>query len=58
MRTVLWLLTIVGSLFGAIYCIAALSVAKSAMQEAAWAAIAVAFAVIPYCLARAVSEIW
>jgi hypothetical protein len=57
MRTLLWLLTVVGSLFGALIGIVGVLTAHGAPQEAAAAAVAVACAVIPYCLARAVSEL-
>jgi hypothetical protein len=57
MRTLLWLLTIAGSLFGALIGIVGVTAAHGAPQEAAAAAVAVACAVIPYCLARAVSEL-
>lgn len=53
---VLWILTIISSLCGALYFISGLLMSRSAPQEAASAAGAVAFAVIPYCLARAWSE--
>jgi NhaP-type Na+/H+ or K+/H+ antiporter len=49
---------IAGCLFGAFVGVVGVLVAKGAPQEASAAAIAVACAVIPYCLARAVSEIW
>jgi ammonia channel protein AmtB len=57
MRTLLWLLTILGSLFGALVGLVGVLGANGAPQEAAAAAIGVACAVIPYCLARAVSEL-
>ena len=56
MQTFLWILVIIGSILGGLAFFIGLSAANSAPQEAAAAAIAVAFAVIPYCLARAVSE--
>ena len=43
--------------YAALQTIFGLRVATSASQEAAGAAMGVAFAVIPYCLARAVSEL-
>ena len=51
----LWSLTIVGSIFGAV-AVAIGVTAPGAPQQAAAAAIGVALAVIPYCVARAVSE--
>jgi hypothetical protein len=57
-RTMLWLLTIAGSLFGGFIGVVGVFAAKGAPQEASAAAMAVACAAIPYCLARAVSEIW
>jgi hypothetical protein len=45
------------SLFGGIRLIEGLIVADSAPQQAAAAAMAVAFAVIPYCAARAIQEL-
>lgn len=57
MKNVLWALTIIGSLLGGLTTLVGVVAAKGAPQEAAAAAIGVAFAVIPYCLARAASEI-
>ncbi|WP_340619342.1 hypothetical protein [Xenorhabdus siamensis] len=55
---ILWLAVIICSVAGAmIGLIPALTVAESAPQEAAGAAVAVACAVVPYCIARAVSMI-
>ncbi len=51
-RTMLWLLTIAGSLFGGFVGVVGVLSAKGAPQEAFAAAIAVACAVIPYCLNR------
>jgi NAD(P)H-hydrate repair Nnr-like enzyme with NAD(P)H-hydrate dehydratase domain len=56
MQGILWVLTILGSLFGAVVLVAGVLNANGAPQEAAAAAIGVGCAVIPYCLARAVSE--
>lgn len=56
MLKLLWILTIVGSVLGAGIVLLGMSTAKGAPQEAAAAAIGIGFAVIPYCLARAVSE--
>jgi len=57
MKKFLWILTISGSIIGTAVLALGLPAAKSAPQEATVAAIGIAFAVIPYCLARAVSEI-
>ena len=56
MKKVSWIITIIGSAIGLLTLIATLLGSNGAPQEAAGAAIAVAFAVIPYCLARALSE--
>jgi hypothetical protein len=50
----LWLLTIIGCVAGLFVLFFTLVGASGAPQEAAGAAIAIAFAVIPYCLARSV----
>ncbi len=51
-----WNLTRIGSVLGALFLVFALTIANGAPQEASAAAIAIAFAVIPYCMARAVDE--
>jgi multisubunit Na+/H+ antiporter MnhE subunit len=51
-----WVLSILGSILGAIILFFTLTTSKGAPQEAAGAAIALAFAILPYCLARAVTE--
>lgn len=56
MKKFLWSLTTAGSIIGAFILFIGLFTAKGAPQEASAAAIAIAFAVIPYCLARAASE--
>jgi len=56
MHAFAWILTIVGSVLGMIALAGAL-LAGSAPQQAALAAIAVGFAVLPYCVARAVTEL-
>lgn len=56
MRKFLWILTIVGSILGALTMFFGVMGATGAPQEAAAGAIGLAFAVIPYCLARATSE--
>ena len=57
MKKLLWFVTIIGSMLGGLVMFVGVNEAKGAPQEAAAAAMAVAMAVIPYCLARAVSEI-
>jgi sugar phosphate permease len=52
----LWVLTAIGSVLGGLVVIIGVIAAHSAPQEAAAAAMGIAFAVIPYCLARATSE--
>jgi len=56
MKKTFWIISIVGSGLGLLTLIGTLGGASGAPQEAAGAAIAVAFAVIPYCVARAISE--
>jgi len=56
MEKILWKITIVGSVLGLSTLFMTLMGASGAPQEAAGAAIAVALAVIPYCVARAFSE--
>ena len=53
----LWALAIVGAIIGATTFIGTAMTADSAPKEAAGAAMALGFAVIPYCFARACSEI-
>lgn len=57
MTKFLWTLTILGSVLGAVTAAIGVVAAKGAPQEASAAAIGIALAVIPYCLARAVSEL-
>jgi hypothetical protein len=57
MKAFLWALTIIGSVLGGFISVGGVLAANGAPQEAAAAAVGVACAVIPYCLARAVSEI-
>ena len=52
----LWVLTILGSILGALAAGSGIMLASGAPQEAAAAAVGIAFAVIPYCLARAAPE--
>lgn len=53
-KVVLWILCALGSVAGGFALLLALGAAKSAPQEAALAAMAAAFAVVPYVFARAV----
>lgn len=57
MKTLLWIVTIAGSIFGGLILALGLLFANGAPQQAAVAGISISLAVIPYCLARAVSEI-
>lgn len=57
MQTFLWILTIIGCFIGGLVLVVGWIAATGAPQEAAAGALAVGCAVIPYCLARAVSEI-
>lgn len=56
MKKKLWIATIVGSILGALIALVGMF-APGAPQVASMAALGLAFAAIPYCLARAVSEI-
>jgi len=56
MKKFFWIITAISSVLGALTAIGGVSAANGAPQEAAAAAMGVAFAVIPYCLAKAVSE--
>ncbi|MDR2196266.1 MAG: hypothetical protein LBE50_06775 [Gallionellaceae bacterium] len=55
-KKILWIITVVGSVLGGLMALIGIFASKSAPQEAAAAAMGLALAVIPYCLARAVSE--
>ena len=57
MEKFLWILAIIGSILGGLIALIGVAAASGAPQEAAAAAMGVAFAVIPYCLARAASEV-
>jgi hypothetical protein len=52
-----WLITFVGALVGGLFLLIAFFGSNGAPQQAAGAAIGIGCAVIPYCLARAVSEL-
>ena len=56
MKKTLWKITLGGSVLGCLILIITLFAAESAPQEASGAAIAMAFSIIPYCMARALSE--
>ena len=56
-KRVLWVLVVVGALCGVYIMVQTFRKAETADEQTACAAIAIAFALIPYCLARAVSEI-
>jgi len=57
MRNILWILTLLGALGGGLTLLGVTFSANGAPQQAAGAAMAAALAVIPYCLARAFSEL-
>lgn len=57
MKALVWTISVLCSLFAGYMHVSGLMEANSAPQQAAVAAMAVAVAIIPYCLARGVSEI-
>lgn len=57
MRITGYVLTILGTVIGGFTFFNALLVADSAPQQAAGAAMAIAWAVLPYCFARAIEKI-
>lgn len=57
MAAFFWVLTIIGSVIGGLVVLVTLGSAKGAPQEAAGAAIGLSFAILPYCIARALSEL-
>ena len=57
MRVLLWVVTIISSCIGGIILLFTLVSSSGAPQEAAGAAIAIAFTVIPYCIARAYEKL-
>lgn len=57
MKLVAWVLCLMFSIIAGLVLLAGLMTATSAPQQGAVAAIAVAIAVIPYCFAKAVSEL-
>jgi hypothetical protein len=52
MRKIIWLLPLLGALAGGFIILATMGLSKGAPQEAAGYAMACAFAVVPYVLAR------
>ena len=56
LRRVLWLLTIIGAVTGMYIMIQTFRKAETAQEQADCATVAIACVLIPYCLARAVSE--
>lgn len=57
MRSILWLITLLGAASGGFTLLDTFKSAESAPQQAAGAALAVALAVIPYCINRALDQI-
>jgi ammonia channel protein AmtB len=57
MAKLMWMVTVIMSLVGAVIGFTGISAANGAPQEAAAAAMGLACAVIPYCAARALSEL-
>jgi len=57
MHTLVWILAILGSLIGAAVLLFGVLFAQGAPQEGAAAAIACAWAILPYVGARAVDEL-
>jgi len=53
----MWIVTIIMSLIGAVIGYGGIHMATSAPQEAASAAMGLACAVIPYCIAKAFTEL-
>jgi Flp pilus assembly protein TadG len=53
----MWIVTVFMSLLGAVVGFGGMILAKSAPQEAAAAAMGLTCAVIPYCIARAFTEL-
>lgn len=57
MAKFMWIVTIIMSLIGAVVGFGGMHLANSAPQEAAAAGMGLACAVIPYCIAKALTEI-
>ena len=56
-RRLLWVFVVAGALCGVYIMVQTFRRAETAAEQGDCAAVAIAFALIPYCLARAVSEI-
>lgn len=56
LRKIFWLLAAIGSIIGGFDFFVGLSMATGATQQAAGAAIALCWAVLPYVFARAIDE--
>ena len=56
MRKFLWILTFIGSILGGLRALYAFLFIQSWTDQATVTVMGIAFAVIPYCLARAASE--
>ena len=52
-----WFLTVLGALCGVLLILIAMPMAESAVQETTVIALAISLSCIPYCLARALSEL-
>lgn len=57
MKTIAYVFTIIGTLIGGFQLIETMTFAESAPQQGAGAAMALAWAVLPYCFARAVEKL-
>ncbi|NGX85148.1 hypothetical protein [Aequorivita sp. KMM 9714] len=56
-KKICWIATIVGGMIGSLIFIYAMSASESDMQMGSLSAFAIGFVVLPYCIARAVSEL-
>jgi hypothetical protein len=56
MEKTAWIATLIGAVLGVLTLLIGLMGSGSAVQEAAAFALASAFAIVPYCFARALSE--
>lgn len=52
-----WVIALMFGVFGMIEAVMGISASQSAPQQAAGAAMGLAYAAIPYCIARAITEI-
>lgn len=57
MKTFAWVMTMIGCVLGGIVVLFGIFGANGAPQQAASAGIGISLAAIPYCFARAVSEV-